>query len=143
MYDDVQNGFVIFPLPIHCIITFVYLNSLHGSQSHFFILCFQSSYLLLFLSFSGKSKLSAEEVSGSSKKYSKLSKQERKHQEDECKKCKAIEKAAGLAPPPVKKLKPMKSMHGAPSKMPRKVSPNIYVNKSIYYPNNPYYLNTV
>ena len=142
VYDDVQNGFVIFPLPTHCIRTFVYLNRLHGSQSPFFILCFQSSYLLctdtltiLFLSFSGRSKSSAEEASGSSKKYSKLSEQERKHWEDEHKKHKAIEKAAGLAPPQVKKPKPTKSMHGAPSKMPRKVSPNIYANKSVYYLN--------
>ena len=123
--------------------TFVYLNRLHGSQSHYFILCFQSSYLLLFLSFSGWSKSSVEEASRSSKKYSKLSKQERKHQEDEHKKYKAIEKAAGLTPPPVKKPKPTKSTHGAPSKTPRKVSPNIYVNKSIYYPNNSYYPNAV
>ena len=83
--------------------------------------------------------MSAEEVSG----LSKLSEQERKHWEDECKKCKAIEKSAGLAPGQVKKPKPTKSMHGTPSKMARKVCPNIYANKSKYYPNNLYYPNII
>ena len=46
-----------------------------------------------------------EEASGSSKKYSKLSEQERKHWEDERKKCKAIEKTAGLTPPPSEEAK--------------------------------------
>ena len=83
--------------------------------------------------------MSAEEASESSK----LSKQERKHREDERKKCKAIEKSAGLAPAPVKKPKPTKSTHGTPSKTSRKVCPNSYVNKSEYYLNTPYYPNII